>query len=105
MAKSHGPWLGASPEPSRALLDGLMKVVHLEALCDWGNPKWRLFVRTHPIKIDDEMGYPHLWKPLYCIYDTLEVQDLKKYVLMKIRRKWVKKVRPCKIFTRYLLRP
>ena len=69
MAKSHGPWLGASPEPSRALLDGLMKVVHLEALCDWGNPKWRLFVREHPIKIDDEMGYPHLWKPLYCTYD------------------------------------
>ena len=28
---------------------------------------------------------------------TLEVQDLKKNVLMKIRRKWIKKVRPYKI--------
>ena len=36
---------------------------------------------------------------------TLEVQDLKKYVLMKIRRKWVKKVRPCKILMVYFLRP
>ena len=32
---------------------------------------------------------------------TLEVQDLKKNVLMKIRTKWVKKVRPCKILMMY----
>ena len=39
------------------------------------------------------------------IYISLEVQDLKKYVPMKIRRKWAKKVRPCKILMMYLLRP
>ena len=36
---------------------------------------------------------------------SLEVQDLKKYIRMKIRRKWVKKVRPFKILMMYLLRP
>ena len=35
---------------------------------------------------------------------TLEVQGLKKYVLMKIRRKWAEKVRACKILMMYLLR-
>ena len=37
-------------------------------------------------------------------YISLEVQGLKKNVLMKIRRKWIKKERPCKILMMYLLR-
>ena len=41
--------------------------------------------------------------PIKAIY-TLEVQGLKKNVLMKIRRKWIKKERPCKILMMYLLR-
>ena len=28
-----------------------------------GTPQWMVFVRENAIKMDDDWGYPHLWKP------------------------------------------
>ena len=98
-------YLGAAGTWS-STLDIAKEVLGRKARCKDINPLLYPLERQGRIELNEEDGEPPQWRLAECQDElALEDKDLKKYGLMKIRRKWVEKVRPCKILMMYLLRP